>query len=146
MNAINTNRHISTWMLIACGIWLIGLGLYFIALRPPLLPEDPRFMGATLEQIRTAIPGLEGWLKKVFTVMGGFMAGAGAHCIPGKRWHAAAIEGYVMDHRNCRRADCCVDERHQLCVALRFQVGAAGSRIGLVCKPRHPHRWTLTQL
>ena len=77
MNAINTNRHISTWMLIACGIWLIGLGLYFIALRPPLLPEDPRFMGATLEQIRTAIPGLEGWLKKVFTVMGGFMAGAG---------------------------------------------------------------------
>ena len=77
MNAINTNRHISTWMLIACGIWLIGLGLYFIALRPPLLPEDPRFMDATLEQIRTAIPGLEGWLKKVFTVMGGFMAGAG---------------------------------------------------------------------
>ena len=64
-------------MLIACGIWLIGLGLYFIALRPPLLPEDPRFMDATLEQIRTAIPGLEGWLKKVFTVMGGFMAGAG---------------------------------------------------------------------
>ena len=77
MNAINKNRHISTWMLIACGIWLIGLGLYFIALRPPLLPEDPRFMDATLEQIRTAIPGLEGWLKKVFTVMGGFMAGAG---------------------------------------------------------------------
>ncbi len=64
-------------MLIACGVWLVGLGLYFIVLRPPLLPEDPRFMGTTLVQLRAAVPGLEGWLKKVFTVMGGFMAGAG---------------------------------------------------------------------
>ena len=61
----------------ACGVWLVGLGLYFIVLRPPLLPEDPRFMGTTLEQIRAAVPGLEGWLKNVFRVMGGFMAGAG---------------------------------------------------------------------
>ena len=68
---------VSRWMLTACGLWLIGLGLYFIALRPPLLPEDPRFMGTTLEQIRLAVPGLEGWLQKVFTVMGGFMAGTG---------------------------------------------------------------------
>lgn len=64
-------------MLIACGVWLVGLGLYFIVLRPPLLPEDPRFMGTTLVQIRAAVPGLEGWLKKVFTVMGGSIAGAG---------------------------------------------------------------------
>lgn len=34
-------------------------------------------MGTTLEQVRIAVPGLEGWLQKVFTVMGGFMAGAG---------------------------------------------------------------------
>ena len=77
MNAVEKNRDVSTWMLIACGVWLVGLGLYFIALRPPLLPEDPRFMGTTLEQIQTAVPGLEGWLKKLFTVLGGFMAGAG---------------------------------------------------------------------
>lgn len=64
-------------MLIACGVWLVGLGLYFIALRPPLLPEDARFMGTTLAGIRTAVPGLERWLKHVFIVMGGFMAGAG---------------------------------------------------------------------
>ncbi len=64
-------------MLTACAVWLIGLGLYFIFLRPPLLPEDPRFMGTSLEQIRLAAPGLEGWLKNVFRVMGGFMAGAG---------------------------------------------------------------------
>ena len=72
-----TNRPISTWMLVACGVWLVGLGLYFIFIRPPLLPEDPRFMGTTLVQIQAAVPGLESWLKKVFTVMGGFIAGAG---------------------------------------------------------------------
>jgi len=71
------SRHLSKWLLTACGVWLVGLGLYFIVLRPPLLPEDPRFMGTTLEQIRISVPGLEGWLRKVFTVMGGFMAGAG---------------------------------------------------------------------
>ena len=68
---------VSTWMLIACGVWLVGLGFYFIFLRPPLLPKDPRFMGTTLAQIHVAVPGLESWLKKVFTVMGGFIAGAG---------------------------------------------------------------------
>ena len=76
-HAAGKSRHVSTWMLTACGVWLVGLGLYFIVLRPPLLPEDPRFMGTTLEQIRISVPGLEGWLRKVFTVMGGFMAGAG---------------------------------------------------------------------
>jgi hypothetical protein len=76
MNLVRKTR-ISTWMLIVCGIWLVGLGFYFIVLRPPLLPEDPRFMGTTLVQIRTAVPGLESWLQKVFTVMGGFMASVG---------------------------------------------------------------------
>ena len=75
--AAGKRRHVSRWMLTACGVWLVGLGLYFIFLRPPLLPEDPRFMGTTLEQLRIAVPGLEAWLNKVFTVMGGFMAGAG---------------------------------------------------------------------
>jgi hypothetical protein len=78
MNGVSENRRMSTWIIIACGVWLVGLGLYFIILRPPLLPEDPRFMGTTLAQIRTAVPGLERWLHKVFIVMGGFMAGAGA--------------------------------------------------------------------
>ncbi|MEJ5992355.1 hypothetical protein WG902_20305 [Ramlibacter sp. PS3R-8] len=64
-------------LFIACGVWLVGLGMYFIFLRPPLLPEDPRFMGATLEQIRASLPGLAGWLDLVFTVMGGFMAASG---------------------------------------------------------------------
>ena len=68
---------VSTWLLAGCGIWLIALGLYFAVLRPPLLPEDPRFMGTTLAQIRAGVPGLENWLSRVFIVMGGFMAGAG---------------------------------------------------------------------
>ena len=77
MNATAPARSPSAWIITACGVWLVGLGLYFIALRPPLLPEDTRFMGATAVQIQAAAPGLEAWLKKVFTVMGGFMAGAG---------------------------------------------------------------------
>ena len=72
------NRRVSPWMLTTCGVWLVGLGLFFIFLGPPLLPEDPRFMGTTLEQTRIAVPGLEGWLRKVFIVMGGFMAGGQA--------------------------------------------------------------------
>ena len=34
MNIRGSNRAISTWILLACGIWLVGLGLYFIILRP----------------------------------------------------------------------------------------------------------------
>lgn len=59
------------------GVILIGLGLYFIFLRPPLLPEDPRFMGASLIQIQSALPGLPIWLTRVFWVMGGYMFSSG---------------------------------------------------------------------
>ena len=64
-------------LLTVCALVQFGLGLYFIALRPPLLPEDLRFMGTSIEQIRAAIHGLEAWLENVFTVLGGFMAGSG---------------------------------------------------------------------
>ena len=67
----------STWILMACGLWLVALGLYFIFIRPPLLQEDLKFMGISIEQIRTATPGLEAWTQRVFVVMGGFMAGMG---------------------------------------------------------------------
>ena len=45
---------VSIWMLAGCDVWLIALGLYFAVMRPPLLPEDPRFMGTTLSLIRSA--------------------------------------------------------------------------------------------
>ena len=70
-------RGLAEWLIASCGVWLIGLGLYFILLRPSLLPEDTRFIGSSLAQIRAGLPGLEGWLHRVFTVMGGFIAGAG---------------------------------------------------------------------
>lgn len=35
-------------------------------------------MGATLDQIRTMLPGLARWLSLVFTVLGGFMGATGA--------------------------------------------------------------------
>jgi hypothetical protein len=59
------------------GVILIGLGLYFIFIRPALLPEDPRFMGTTLEQVCTNFPGLLLWLPRVFWVMGGYMVSSG---------------------------------------------------------------------
>ncbi|GAB3100501.1 hypothetical protein [Lysobacter terrae] len=67
----------SKWILIACGFWLIGLGFYFVLMRPALLPEDIRFMGTTPSHVRSAVPGLEDWLRHVFVVLGGFIAGAG---------------------------------------------------------------------
>lgn len=77
MSALRKNRHASAWILVACGVWLVVLGLYFMLIRPPLLPEDLRYMHTTLAQVRTAVPGLESWLARVFTVLGGFLAGAG---------------------------------------------------------------------
>ena len=70
-------QSISVFIFIVCGIWLIGLGLYFMFLRPPLLPEDLRYIGTSPGEIQSAMPGLGGWLHRVFTVMGGFMTGAG---------------------------------------------------------------------
>lgn len=55
------------------GVILVGIGLYFIFLRPPLLPEDARYMDTTLEKIQAAAPGLTRWLQKVIWVMGGYI-------------------------------------------------------------------------
>ena len=68
---------VARFLFVACGAWLIGLGLYFMFLRPALLPEDLRYMGAGPGEMQSAMPGLERWAHRVFTVMGGFMTGAG---------------------------------------------------------------------
>ena len=70
-------RSAAEWLIAACGVWLIGLGLYFILLRPALLPEDVRYVGTDAQALQVAAPGMVRWLGKVFTVMGGFMGGAG---------------------------------------------------------------------
>ena len=94
---------ISMFVFIACGIWLIGLGLYFMLLRPSLLPEDLRYMGTSAGEIQSALPGLERWTHRVFTVMGDFMTGVGlltilvamnASAVRGKwTWIVLAVAG-----------------------------------------------------
>ena len=59
------------------GFILISLGLYFIFLRPPLLPEDLRYIGASLAQIQNTLPDLQIWLSRVFGVLGGYMIATG---------------------------------------------------------------------
>ncbi len=59
------------------GLIIAILGLYFIFLRPPLLPEDLRFMQTSLKQMELLAPGLLIWLQRVFWVMGGFMFAIG---------------------------------------------------------------------
>jgi hypothetical protein len=62
---------------LACGVWMAALGLYFMLLRPALLPEDLRYFGKTLAEVQGFAPELSAWLRRVFTVMGGFMSAAG---------------------------------------------------------------------
>jgi hypothetical protein len=70
-------RSLSSTFIVFQGVLFMGLGLYFVFIRPPLLPEDPRFMGASLADIQGAIPGLVSWLRRVFWVLGGFMFATG---------------------------------------------------------------------
>ena len=72
-----TVRPYSATVLTLGGAILMILGLYFVLLRPPLLPEDPRFMGTSLAQIQISVPGLLIWLRRVFWVMGGYMFATG---------------------------------------------------------------------
>lgn len=63
-----TLRPYSAIVLALGGVIQMGLGIYFVFLRPPLLPEDPRYMGASLSELQAAVPGLLTWLGRVFWV------------------------------------------------------------------------------
>ncbi len=63
----------SASMLAFGGLLLVAMGIYFIFLRPSLLPEDLRYMKTTLPVINNSAPGLSTWLKKVFWVLGGYI-------------------------------------------------------------------------
>lgn len=64
-------------LLAAWGVYQVTTGLYFIFVRPSLLPEDLRAAATTLAAIRAAAPRLEVWLDYVFAVLGGQMAASG---------------------------------------------------------------------
>jgi hypothetical protein len=77
MNVKSTIWPPSSIVLIFAGILLVGTGSYFIILRPPLLPEDTRFMGAAAAQLDPIRPQLEAWLTNVFWVLGGYILATG---------------------------------------------------------------------
>ena len=81
MKLSRLSMRLSGKLFAVCGLWMVLLGVYFVLLRPALLPEDPRFMGTSIEALRAAAPGLEDWLGHVFNVMGGFMVAAGTMTI-----------------------------------------------------------------
>lgn len=67
----------SASVLALAGSLLVAIGIYFIFLRPPLLPEDLRYMKTSLSAITSTVPGLPGWLQKVFRVMGSYILTTG---------------------------------------------------------------------
>ena len=69
---MNGNRR-SGLLLTLLGALTIGTGLYFVLLRPAMLPEDLRFVGAN-GPIDAAMAE---WLRVVFRTWGGFLVGFG---------------------------------------------------------------------
>ena len=114
---------------VACGLWLVALGAYFLFLRPAVLPEDLRYIGSSLETMRSAAPGLERWLGHVFDVMGGFMVAAGAMTVLAAwrlraRSERVSLGGVVAGRCGRRRAD----ERNELCARLGLPLAAVAAR------------------
>ena len=62
---------IAAWLFGAGGVLLIGIGAFFILVRPALLPEDLRFLGRSGGEIDEFVPRLRMWLRRVFVVLGG---------------------------------------------------------------------------
>jgi hypothetical protein len=72
---------LSSLFLAGSGVLLIGIGFYFLFLRPALLPEDVRYMNLTPAELQSIGPRLESWLTQVFHVMGGYIAATGVLAI-----------------------------------------------------------------
>lgn len=70
-------RPVSAILLGICGVILIGIGLYFMFVRPTFLPEDARYTGASIAEIQTVAPNMSRWLGRVFLVLGGYILATG---------------------------------------------------------------------
>ena len=68
---------LAAWLLTGCGVALVLIGGFFLVLRPPLMAEDTRYMGVTVENIDRDIPRLGRWLRRVFWVLGGYIITTG---------------------------------------------------------------------
>ncbi len=72
-----TLKPYSASILATGGLILICMGVYFVLLRPPLLPEDLKYIKTTEKIINDYVPGLPNWLQKVCWVMGGYIITSG---------------------------------------------------------------------
>ena len=72
-----TSWPLSAILLALSGVMVMAIGLFFLFLRPPLLPEDLHYIGVSLPQIEAAVPRLLLWLPQVFRVLGGFALATG---------------------------------------------------------------------
>ena len=68
---------VAAWTVAACGLVLVAIGAYFVAVRPALLAEDERFIGVPGSALSELAPGLERWLDHVFRVLGAYIASVG---------------------------------------------------------------------
>lgn len=68
---------LAAWLLTGCGVALVLIGGFFLLLRPPLMAEDARYMGVTIENVDRNIPRLGTWLRRVFCVLGGYIVTTG---------------------------------------------------------------------
>ena len=55
------------------GFLLVVMGIYFVLLRPSLLPEDLKYIQTTSAIVQENLPQLTIWLHKVFWVMGSYI-------------------------------------------------------------------------
>ncbi len=77
MGQTEKNWPLSAVLLAGAGISVGLIGLYFLLLRPVLLPEDIRFMSLPEAQLESVRPQMDGWLSLVFQVMGGYVLATG---------------------------------------------------------------------
>ena len=77
MSETSKSWPISARVLTGVGVALAAMGIYFVLLRPPLLPEDVRYLSLTSEQLGPVQPHLEAWLRQVFRVLGGYILATG---------------------------------------------------------------------
>ena len=69
--------RLSSLLLVAAGTIVAAIGVYFIAFRPVLLPEDLRFIGLSANEMAAISPRLTPWLALVFRVLGGYALATG---------------------------------------------------------------------
>jgi hypothetical protein len=123
-----TRRPYSSRVLALSGLILIGMGLYFVLLRPALLPEDVRYIGTDVPEIRATVRGLLDWLEKVFWVMGGYILTIDRAVDPLRITHFVPkpYQGCLWRGDPCGTGVDRLDGRGELYHRLRLQVAAGG--------------------